>query len=458
MDKWLRNSNVVRVLALLLGILLFLVVHMDDQQTPSSRVPETATSTEIDDVSIEPVNLDDAKYALVSMEPEHVRLRITGRPSALSRINPLHAKVQLDLSEATKGEQTMRLAAVGFPDGLRVEIIPDRVTVVLEEIVNKEMAVEIEVQGTPLKGLVAGTPIVQPNRVFVRTPKSRADSVARIVGIVNVEGATETVSKQVKLVAYNKNSEIVEAEITPSVVEVDIPITLPSKTMPLQIPLTGSPAPGFSLASVWQSVQEVTVYGNQEYLNSLEFYNGPEIDLTGLAESRNLTLQIPLRGDVVSVEPSTVTVSINLIGAQRRTFEGLPISVSGLPDEYELTFLDPADGVMDVTLEGAPDLLNELQPEDIDIVLDVGNLPTGEHQVKLAFGLPSYVQVVQDQPATVRVRISEAAQPAGGEASGGGGNSPTGESGGGAGNPGNSNEDSGSRTDKERSADSGNVP
>lgn len=415
MDKWLRNPNVVRVLALFIGIMLFTVVHMDDQQSPASRIPEAATSTEIDDVSIEPVNLDETKYALVSITPEHVRLQITGRSSALSRISPLHAKVQLDLSSAASGEQTLRLSAVGFPDGLRVEIIPDRVTVVIEEKVTREMPVDIDVQGTPQEGLVAGTPILQPNRVFVRTPESRADDVARIVGIVNVDGAAQTLSKQVKLAAYNKNGEIVEAEITPSVVDVEIPITIPSKTMPLQISLTGSPAPGYSLASFRQSVQEVTVYGSQEYLNGLDFYNGPEIDLSGMTENRTLTLQIPLRGEAIAVEPEYVTVWIDLIGAQRRTFEKLPIEVSGLPEEYELVFLEPAEGVIDVTLEGAPDILADMQPEDIDIVLDVGNLPIGEHQVKVAFSLPSYVQVVQDKPITVIVKISDAARPAGGE-------------------------------------------
>ena len=414
MNKWLNNTNVVRVLALLIGILLFAVVRMNEQQAPASRIPDSATSMEIDDVSIEPVNLDETRYALVSISPENVRLRITGRSSAIGRINPLHAKVQLDLADAVSGEQTLKLAAVGFPEGLRVEIIPDRVTVVIEENVTKEMPVEIEIQGKPQAGLAAGTPILRPNRVFVRMPKSRADSVARIAGIVSVEGASQTLSKQVKLAAYNDNGEIVEAEIMPSVVEVEIPITLPSKTMPLQITFTGSPAPGYSLASVRQSVQEVTVYGSQEYLNGLDFYMGPEIDLSGLTADTSFTLQIPLRGDVVRVEPDTVTVWIDVIGAERRKLEKLPVSVRGLPAEYELIFIDPADGAVDVTLEGAPDVLADLQPEDIDVVLDVGNLPIGEHQVKVSFSLPSYVRVVQNEPVTVRVRVGEKASPAGG--------------------------------------------
>ncbi len=33
MDKWLRNTNVVRIVALVIGILLWVVVHMEETNT-----------------------------------------------------------------------------------------------------------------------------------------------------------------------------------------------------------------------------------------------------------------------------------------------------------------------------------------------------------------------------------------------------------------------------------------
>src|SRR5690606_15082086 len=113
MDNWIRNSKVVYIIALVLSVLLWLVVHMEGRQQTPTVVAETERSKEINGVSIDTVGLDETKYFLVSIDPSEVRLRVTGKPADLAKVTTQNAKVQLNLAEAVSGQQRIALEPVG---------------------------------------------------------------------------------------------------------------------------------------------------------------------------------------------------------------------------------------------------------------------------------------------------------------------------------------------------------
>jgi YbbR domain-containing protein len=53
MDQWLRNTNVVKVLALVIGIMLWAVVHMDDN-TMAGTSANGVREEQISNVSVTP--------------------------------------------------------------------------------------------------------------------------------------------------------------------------------------------------------------------------------------------------------------------------------------------------------------------------------------------------------------------------------------------------------------------
>lgn len=438
MDKWLRNPNVVRIIALLLSVLLWFVVHMESQQSPGqTNWTERSTSKEIEQVGIEVVGLDENRYELVSIEPTQVRVRVSGLPNVLSRVTTQTARVRLDLGEATSGMQQIRLEPVGFPEQVDVEIFPSSVLVVIEEKLMREMPVNIELIGNPAAGLVAGTPTVQPNRVYVTARESGIDEIAAVRGVVDISGADSTIRKQIRLFAYNKDGKETEAVIEPSVVEVEVPITLPAKTMPLQIRLIGEVAAGFSVASVEQTPQDVAVFGNEEVLAGLEFYAGGVVDLTGLSADATVTVDLPKINGVSQVEPATAQVAVKIVPAARKQLDNVRLNLAGVRNNLEAVIMNPSDGLMTVTLEGAPDTLADIGPEDIDLIVDVSNLAEGIHQVEVSYSLPAFVHVVNNgSPATVTVNIRHPdAEETGGTPGGG---SPAGDNFGNAGNNGSS--------------------
>lgn len=432
MDKWLRNPNVVRVVALLLGVLLWFVVHMESQQTPAQpNWTERSTSKEIEQVGIEVVGLDENRYELISIEPTQVKIRVSGLPNVLSRVTTQTARVRLDLGAAVSGVQQIKLEPAGFPEQVEVEIIPSSVTVTIEEKLMREMPVIIQVTGEPAEGFVTGTPTVQPNRVYVTYRESGIDEIAAVRGTVDVSGADGPVRKQIRLFAYNGSGERMETVIEPSVVEVEVPITHPAKTMPLQIGLTGEPAPGYVVAGFEQTPLEVTVYGEQRVLDRLEFFTGGTVDVAGLTEDAVFTVDLRNIPGVSQLEPESAEVRVRIVPAVRKDLNDVPLKPSGLRGPLEAIIREPRDGVMTVTLEGPAETLESLEPDDIDLIVDVSNLTEGVHQVEVSYSLPAFVRVVGDgSPPVVTVEIrrpageetgaGQAEPPDGGHDAGGG--------------------------------------
>lgn len=418
-DKWLRNVNVVRVVALLIGILLWFVVHMDEHANDSTgTIQPQITENTIYDVAVKTTGLDTQSYAITSIVPAQVDITISGTASQLLEVRTKDGqnRIEADLSDVAPGVNQVTLKAVGFPSGVKVkQISPETIEVHVEEIGSKEVPVRIDVTGQPSPGYEASEPIVEPEKVYVTAPLSTLEKIVEVRTAFDLDGAQETVQREVQLEPVNADGEVVKAVLVPSTAQVEVPITIPYKEIPFQIELIGDPAEGYSVASYSQSVQMVTVYGAREVVEALEIYDGVQVDLTGLTNSATLTLDLPLPEGTNSVLPATVEVQIEIVASQSRTLESIPIEVTGLPDdgEIEAVILEPDSGTIDVTVEAAPNIINELKLDDIKAEVDAANLPIGEHEQSIIITLPQFVKLREVSSETATIRVMEASEEAG---------------------------------------------
>jgi YbbR domain-containing protein len=429
MNKWLGKPNVLKVIALILGVLLWFAVQTDVKTTPGSALSTDKENT-ISNVKITPV-YDTDTYHIQSLDPSEVLIKVKGKDTALKKVNTATYRIVLDLTNAKVGENTLPLKPEKFPSGVEVSIYPPYVKVVLEGKEQKEMPVQANVFGNPAKGNKAGQPVIKPTRVIVSAPSSLIDSVASVRADVNVENASSAVTKQVKLVAYDKNGKPLEVSMNPQVVDVEVPITQPFKKMPLRIKTTGTPAAGYSVSAFTPSAEQITVYGPQELLNTLEFYEGPTVDLSGLKENKTFTLDIPLRNNVTTLDPAKVEVKVEIVPSTTRAFDQVPLTIVGQNDTYDTKITAPASGTVALTLEGAPAVLDKLKLQDVQAIVDVSNLPPGKHDVPVSVNVSPFVRKSGPE-LKATVEISAKAVPgspagAGGAASG----APGGVSGGG---------------------------
>jgi YbbR domain-containing protein len=406
MDKWLRNTNVVRIVALVIGILLWVVVHMEETNL-SGNSPIREREETINNVAIT-TKYDETHYFISSMSPANVQVILKGKEAAVKKVTASNSyQIQLDMTQVGKGDHQLTLTPVGIPSDVEVEIVPRTVHVIIEELQMKEVPVVINVKGTPAAGLKAGQPIVKPGKVYITAQTSKLDQIENVRGEVSVDKAQSAVTKQVRLQAFDKDGKEVTLNMNPSVVDVEVPITSPFQTIPLQLKVTGEPPKGYAIAMVTQNPDKVTVYGAQDVVDKLEFYQGPQLSLQDVKETKDFSLDIPLRNKVTQLDPAKVTVHVEVVPSITKAVENVPITIIGQNENYVTKVTQPSTASLNITVEGAPAIIDQLKVGDIQAILDVSNLPPGKHELNMTLNLPTFVKLGLPQEVKATVEISE---------------------------------------------------
>jgi YbbR domain-containing protein len=121
----------------------------------------------------------------ISNDPPHtVDVMLTGSRSKLDDLTSLDLVATIDISDQRSGERVLRLAdkaQIALPQGIKVDgFQPSAIPIRLEEIVDRQIAVEPKLEGKPDEGFEVYS--VYPNKgsVSVRGPASRVNALQKI--------------------------------------------------------------------------------------------------------------------------------------------------------------------------------------------------------------------------------------------------------------------------------------
>ncbi|KZE48984.1 hypothetical protein AV540_15495 [Brevibacillus parabrevis] len=411
MDKWLNSHWFARAVALLLAVMMWMVVNLETEQTPT---PEASQPVFIDGVTLH-VKYDTDRFQVVKQQRTVKVALESNNPFYRHNFFPADSmEVYVDATNLGKGTHRVPVQYKGFPDEVKVGIIPNIVEITLEEKKTVEREVTVEKLGQVAPGYTAGEPIVKPFRALVRVPESQVDKVAAVKASVDLEGATSAIKTTVPLKVVDKSGNVIQgADVIPLTVEVNIPVTSPFVKVPIKLNLTNEMPNGYSLASMDMNVDEVTVFGPKEVIDAMKAntYSGPEIDLGNITSDRLLELKIPLADNIVKVEPEYLKVSLKVVPSTTKRLEKIPIRISGLSETMQARVLS-TDGqelsTIDFDVIGAAQVLDQLRHEDLQVVADVSNMPAGVYEVPLnyIFNQPDYIKTSASAPKKVTIEIT----------------------------------------------------
>lgn len=413
MDKWMKNNNFNKILALAFGIMLWAMVHVD-----TAPVSQTTVSTQtkiIENVKINVSGFDDDKYVM-DMDVDSVRMEVQGKRSDITYKVSDAYEVTLDLSDIQPGDTTLPLQ-YKLPKGVElVRMTPEEVNVHVELRNTKSFPITMITKGKPADGYQLGTPVLQPvGTAEVTLAASELSKVAKVQGTIELDGESDTFKEnKMKLYAYDSSgNEIPNAVIEPSSVSVEIPITLPFKSLPLEIGYTGQLPDSLVLSRVTPELEAIVVYGQKDVLTALSSYEAT-IDLSSIDAAGTVQLKAELKppAGIEKIEPATVNVTVSTSKIAERTIEGIPIKLQGVSGGLEAVITTPESKAITLTLAGAPTLLDQLDQDNIGVVADVSGLAAGTHEVALQVSLPRFIALGNSsERLTVTVQVQSPATP-----------------------------------------------
>lgn len=404
----MKNNNFNKILALVFAIILWTIVHVDTEPT-NQTIVNTQTKI-IENVKIEQVGVDNEKY-VYTFDADSVRMEVRGKNSDLNFKLSDAYNVMIDLSEVGPGDTTLPLN-YDLPSGVTlIEMVPSEVNVHVELRNTKSFPVTLVTNGSPAEGYQVGTAVIDPAEVEVTLPASELGDVAKVQGTIELDGESEAfIEKKMKLAAYDSSgNEITEAVIEPSTVSVELPITLPSKTLPLDVSFSGQLPDSLVLSRVTPEMDTVTVYGSEEALAGLSSYEAT-LDLSTIesASTEQVKLELKPPEGTVRIEPATVNVTVSAAEIAERTMENIPIKLEGVGSGLTAVVTEPASKAITLTFSGAPTLLDQLDQDNFSVVADVGGLAAGIHQVSLQISMPRFISLVsssQPHVATIDLQV-----------------------------------------------------
>jgi len=402
--RWIVKFLPTLATALVLAIIVWVsaVSSADPNEEREYAVPIPVTMLGLDpDLVITGQHDDQVKVSIRA--PRSIQERLAANPEAI------HAFI--NLSGLKAGEHTLEAQiAIDLSPTRVTQVSPAEITLTLENILSKELPVEISQTGSLPIGYETGTPVLSQDSALVIGPESQVVKVERVVASVDLNNVITSISRQVELKALDARGVIVNGiNLNPTQVNVEIPVTQLGgyRNVFVKIVTTGQIAQGFYLTGILADPPTITIYSTDPELaaNMPAFIETTPLNLNGALESFEEDVNLNLPEGIVVVGDQQVTIRVSISAIQSSILlTGIPVEISNLGQGLKAA-LSP-DRV-DIYLSGPLYLLDKLNAADIIVTLDLANKTPGTYQLIPTVTLAdSAINLDSILPASIEVVIT----------------------------------------------------
>ena len=412
-DQWLQHKWFLRIIALALAVLLYLMVaETSSSNNSSSALPIVGQSSMTLDVPVE-VFFDEVQYVAYNV-PEEMSVELQGPSSSLTMTKLVKDyQVFVDLTNLGTGFHRVPVEARGFGGDVNVKL--ERETV--EIYIDRKQTVEVPVSVNLLnkdqlpEGKVVGDAKIEPSSVKVSGGASRIQNVKEITLNVDVSNQNQTFTREIPPTILDANGNPLNVSVDPNIINVTVPIYEESAVVPIEVVTSGDVAEDYRLVDTLLGETEVRVFAPKEVLDELEIIRTEPIELDELNKTTKVTAQLQLPDGATSLAEEEVEVQL-LVRRNDDTRDDtgeltervrltVPINVRG----YDRTnYTLKAQDIVSVTLSGKRSLLENISSNSINVTLDLTGLPSGTHAVDVDYEVPKGVTVVS--PKTIDVQLT----------------------------------------------------
>lgn len=320
--------------------------------------------------------------------PETVDITLVGQKRHIFLAKQIPSKgVSVDLTGLKPGNHKVTLKYTQRLESLDYKLDPSNVTVTIYEKVSatKRLTVDILHQDSLNKTLYIDEVTLDRTDVIVKGAEYKLEQVASVKAMIDVDEMANPVVgdneiKEVPLVAYDVNGEIVDVEIVPKTVVANVKITSPSKEVPIKIIPEGELAFGKAIKAINTDYSTVTIYGSEEAVAKVDKLE-VVINVKDLESNKdfNVTLDKPSGINELSVKNLKVKVEVD--NSVTKEFKNISVVVENLGDGLSAMALSQDDRQVTVVVSGSESVINSIDPSSIKAYVDLKKYGVGEHSV-----------------------------------------------------------------------------
>lgn len=379
-DMMLSTKNKTLAFSLVIAIMLSFFVN------GGTGISTTKSIDYIDGVN---VNLLSPEGFEVSGYEPTVTIQLIGDYSAIQWARMMKQySVSLDCQQYSQGNYDISYMAEGFSSGLDVKVIPEFTNVTLSPIAKETFALGYKF--TNEKNLDSAYTLRTPQLGFLEVDitagQATLDTIDKVVALIDVGNLSESVRDGIApIVALDRTGKVIPVTIEPNSVKYDLDVVSFSKVVPLALDVRGKLEEGYSLVDIKTSINNVTIYGEEEELEDIN-----EVVCIIDLKDRDTTITLPnvaieLPSNVTKCSDKSTEVTIVIEPTRERTFE-VPVLIESLESNLKGSLIG-GDKVK-VTVSGAEGLVESLDASSIKVYVDLASYKSGTYSVPLQIANP----------------------------------------------------------------------
>ncbi len=378
-ENWLTKKNTLLFISLFLAITLFIVI---DQKI----LVFTDNTAEV--LKNQPVDIiyNEEAYVVEGL-PETVDITLIGSKTDLYIAKQSSSqKVTVDLSGLKPGTHKVNITYSQNAGNIEYMVNPSVATVIISQKVSETRTLSVDIIN---KDKLDSTLTIKninydTDKIVIKGSEKTLKKVATVKALVNVNDIVSqqvgiTTVKDVPLIAYDENGNVVDVEIVPQKIDVELEIASPSKEVPIKVIPKGEVSFGLAISSMNVSETKVTVYGDEETLASLTSIP-VEIDVNGLQENKEYKVELSKPVGINSLSVNNVTVTVGLGEISSKDISGVGITPMNLGDNYKAQSVSEAAATVTVNVKGVRNVIDNISSSDIKAYVDLSGLTEGEHE------------------------------------------------------------------------------
>lgn len=383
-DKILFNKKYSKLTALILALFMFATVNATSLS--SYRTQMTSSKSKVN-VAVT-ANYNSDLFELSGL-PATANITFIGDATGVTAASNADGHIVADLEGLTEGAHEVKLKGEGFGDNVDIKIDPSNVTVTLKKKTTQQFDLSYDVVNQdkmdPIYSI--GTPEFEYNKINVRASKDTLSSIAFVKALIDVSNQSSDFEQDAKIVAYDQSGQVVKADIVPDTVHVKVPVSSPSKTVSIEVQITGEVPNDKAIASVGMDQESVTIYGPQNVLSSIEKVV-VSLDASTITKDSTVLRPITLPTGVSSSSISQVTMSVKLGAKTSKTLDGVKINYQNNTNNYKASQKDNKT-TTSVVVYGTQENIDKISADDIYVYVDMKDAKPGTQDFPLLADQPS---------------------------------------------------------------------
>lgn len=405
-EKFLSKTNNLIFITLALAVITFIVI---DQKI----IYYSESNAEV--LSNQPVKAiyNEEAYVIEGL-PETVDITLIGNKANLyiakqSRTND----VTVDLTDLKAGTHKVEFKYNQGVTSVDYKVNPSFATVIIYNKVSRASTFSIDVLNKDKLSdkLIIDDISVDDDSVVIKGSEKQIKKVASVKALADVNNFSSqdvgtSVMKDVPLIAYDDKGSVVDVELVPSKVDMNVSISSPSKELPIKVIPIGNVSFGKAISDIKTSESKVTVYGSSESLDGLN-YIPVEVDVTDLATNTQYKQEISKPIGVKSMSVNNITVDISLDNVSDKDVSNVAIETRNLNPDLKVSAASSEDSFITVNVKGVSSVIDPIGADNISAYVDLTGYTEGEYEVDVSVeGTDARVQYVS-KTKKVKVKITK---------------------------------------------------